>query len=154
MLKALVMRKLAIVFLLLGVVAGVAGAQAFHNFQRARFTNTGLFSVGPDEGVNFHVTLDDRRSGPPTKVLLRIFNVEGVIVARDEAILQPGHSRTLQAQGPGLFRAQAEILEPPFNLSVRRMVVSTVELFDVRSFQIRRFVCKPDDGVGGSRIPD
>src|SRR5687768_8788239 len=85
-----------------GVFAGFAGAQIIEDFT-SRFLNTGLFTVGSGEGVNFHVSLDDRRAGPPARVLLRLFDAKGAVVARQEAVLEPGQSSTLQFRQPGLF---------------------------------------------------
>ncbi len=151
------MRKTLVAFglVLVGVVTGVAGARAVQDFQNARFISTGLFSVAEDEGVNFHVTLDDRRGGPPTVVTLRFFDESGIVVERRQVTLGPNQSSTLQMSKPGRYRAQAEIFEPVLPLSARRVVVSTVEIFDVNDLKQRtRFVCGPGEGVGANRAPD
>jgi hypothetical protein len=115
---------------LAGVVAGVAGAQIVQSFQR-QFLNTGLFSVGPDEIANFHVSLDDARSGPPARVILQLIDETGAVVASTgELVLQAGHSASLRTPGPGLFRAHAEVIETVLQLSARRTSAGTVEVIN------------------------
>jgi hypothetical protein len=152
--KTITTGSVAIGLLLVGALAGIAGAQAYQNLARARYINTGLFSVAPDEGVSFHVTLDDNRAAPPTKVALRLIDQTGAVVVQEEAILRPGQSTTLQSTEPGVYRAQARILDPLRRLSDRRSVLATVELFDASLglTAVRRFVCAPPD-VENDRVP-
>jgi hypothetical protein len=150
---------LAVGMLLVGVLAGVVGAQIVSS---SRFVQTGLFTIGQGEGVAFHVTLDDGRTGSPANVALRLLNQAGQVVARQDSVLEPGQSTTLRFRTPGLYRAFAQAVEPDAPLSARRVVVGTVEIFDLeddlqaRSLSIGkpRFVCSQQDGSGGSRIPD
>ena len=99
--------------------------RSLDNPERAHFLNTGLFTVAPGEGVNFHVALDDRRAGAPTTVLLQLFDQDGAVVARDEVSLQPGQSTTLQIDEPGLYRAHAQVLDPRRRACERRTLVGT-----------------------------
>lgn len=111
--------------------------------------------MAPGEGVRFNVTLDDHHGGAPTRVSLRLFDRNGVAVARKDAVLQPGQSHVLQTFQPGLYRAQAQVVDPGPPVNSRRSVLGTVELFNVNAFTTEtRFVCSFGDNVGGSRIPD
>jgi hypothetical protein len=143
-------RAIAVGCLLVGALAGAAGAQAVEIFSRPHYLNTGLFTVGPFEGANFRVTLDDNASGPPAQVLLQFFDTQGRVVARSEETLAPGQSASLQITQPGVYRAHARILDPDVRLSARRILVGTVEIFDDKLFA-KKYVCM----VGGlGRIPD
>jgi hypothetical protein len=145
-------------FLLVGVLAGSASAQTQDG---ACYINTGLFTVAEDEGASFHVSLDDRRTGAPATVLLRLFNQEGAIAARKDVTLQPGQSTTLRLEAPGLYRAHAQILDPRAPASDRRTVLGTVEIFETVSptstlsaptfrSPVRRMMSAHDDGRGSS----
>jgi hypothetical protein len=99
-------------------------------------------------------------------VLMRLLDSRGVVVARLDAVLEPGQSATLAYRLPGVFRAHAQIVEPDVPLGARRIVVSTIEIFGLGTrtgetqalaldFGIpRRFVCSSDDGAGNGRLPD
>jgi hypothetical protein len=148
--------------LVVGVMAGVVGAQIAGS---SRFVQTGLFTIGQGEGVAFHVTLDDGRAGSPANVALRLFNQAGQVVARQDSVLEPGQSATLRFRTPGVYRAFAQAVEPDAPFSARRLVVGTVEIFDLQNdaqalsldFDLTgrtRFVCSHSDGSGSSRIPD
>jgi hypothetical protein len=137
--------------LLIGVFAGVVGAQVVQGRDRAHYLNTGLFSVGPGEETTFRVTLDDHRTGPPARVSLQLYDQNGAVLLADEVTLQPGESTALQLREPGVFRAHAQVLESPLRLSNRRTVVGTVELFDIKTTDPPRFVCSV---AGQGRIPD
>lgn len=148
------MRKtLAFGLVAIGVLTGAVAMHAFQLTQQARFANSGLFTVGPREGVRFHVALDDAAQGAPLRVILRLLDQGGAVVADDRAMLRPGHSKSLEFREPGLYRAQAEVLDSSGQLSARRVVVSTVELFDVDDLIIKRFVCGAGDVIshGGVR---
>ena len=149
------------------MMAGAAGVHAVQSLERARFLNTGLFTLAAGEAVNFNATLDDHRGGPPAKVLMQLLDAKGAVVARQDVVLEPGQSATLAYRRPGVFRAQAQIIEPDAPLGTRRIVVSTVEIFGLEtqtswwttlersSLAIpRRFVCSSDDGAGNGRLPD
>ena len=152
--------------LLLGVLAGAGGVHALQLLERTSFLNTGLFTVDPGEAVSFRVTLDDGRTGPAAKVLLRFLDQTGVVVARREVVLMPGQSAALDLRQAGVFRAQAQVVEPGGALGTRRVVVGTVEIFPAPTSTTgatalsldlsggRRFVCSVDDGGGNGRIPD
>jgi hypothetical protein len=152
--------------LLVGIMVGAAGVHAVQSLERARFLNTGLFTLAAGEAVNFNATLDDHRGGPPARVLMQLLDVKGAVVARREVSLEPGQSATLAYRQPGVFRAQAQIIEPDAPLGTRRIVVSTVEIFgletqalngETRALSLaipRRFVCSSDDGAGNGRLPD
>jgi hypothetical protein len=142
---------IAVGCLLTGALAGVAGAQVADLVSRPHFLNSGLFTVGPREGADFRVALDDHPAARPTRVGLQFFDHAGAVVASDEVILQPGQSTSLQLREPGVYRAHARILEPNLRLSDRRTVVGTVELFDIDTLLGTKFVCS----IGGlGRIPD
>jgi hypothetical protein len=156
---------MGLALLLVGIVAGAGAAQVLPTLEPDSFLNTGLFSVGQGEGVNFHVSLDDRRTGPPTTVLLRLLDRSGAVVARREATLNPGQSTTLVHREPGLYRAHAEVVEPDGALGARRIVLGTVEIFSfnlndagamalVAASPISRFVCSTNDGGTNGRLPD
>ncbi|MPZ21231.1 MAG: hypothetical protein GEV06_25535 [Luteitalea sp.] len=153
--KIITTRTFAIGLLLVGALGGIAGAQVDRSVTRARYINTGLFSVASDEGVSFHVTLDDHRGAPPAKIALRLIDQTGAVVVQEHAVLQPGQSTTLRSIEPGVYRAQARILDPLRRLSDRRSVVSTVEIFDVNLgfAAVRRFICAPPEVDPGNKIP-
>ena len=120
------MTLMAAGFLVVGVFAQGAAAQIPQDGAQARHINTGLFTVAPGEGVNFHVSLDDRRTAAPATVLLRLFNEAGDVVARKDVMLQSGQSTTLQITEPGQYRAHAQVLEPPSSACERRTFIGTV----------------------------
>ena len=157
--------------LLVGILAGAAGAQVVPNLGTARFLNSGLFNLAADEQVNFNLTLDDARVGPPVRVVLQLFNEKGAVVKRlDVPSLVPGQSAILRHAGPGVFRAHAETFETSTNpLGPRRIVVSTVEILGTSRAGVeagaieaqllsvttpRRFVCSTSDGGSNDRLPD
>ena len=128
--KITTLKLMAAGLLLVGVFAGVGGAQIAPTEERAHFLNTGLFTVAPGEGVNFRVSLDDRRAGAPMTVLLQLFDPDGAVVARDEVSLRPGQSTTLQVVQPGLYRAHAQGFDIPSTaFCKRRTLVAMVEIF-------------------------
>ena len=153
---------IGLALLLVGVVTGAAGAKVIQDRERVDFLGSSLFTVDPGEAVNFNATLDDRRGGPPARVLLRLLDAKGTIVARRDVALEPGESATLVHNLPGVFRAQAQIVEPAIPLGSRRLVMSTIEIYrigDPKSLDLgfateRRFVCSSDDGGSNGRLPD
>ena len=161
--KMMTMRRTTVVglagaLLITGAFAGVLGAQVIDSLLRRSFVNTGLFTVGAGEGVNFHIALDDARTGPPARVLMQLFNQNGAAVAREEVLLAPGQSKTLAYRQPGRYRAHAQIMEPDERLGSRRIVLGTVEIFPLDPglclTSLPRFACSADDGSGNGRIPD
>jgi len=136
--------------LVLGVLAGAAGAQAVPGLQR-RFLNTGLFSVAAGETARFHVTLDDQRGQPPATVVQQLLDENGVQVASRNIVLTPGRSATLETPGPGVFRANAEVIDSLLQTTDRRATVGTVEVSDTIT-GIVRYVCSFDPvGIGGGK---
>jgi hypothetical protein len=129
MTKTTMMKSIAAGFLLAAMFAGVSSAQISDSPERSRYLNTGLFTVAEGEGVNFHVALDDRRTGAPATVLMRLFNQDGAVVARHDIILQAGQSTTLRINQPGLYRAHAEVRDSSSSACERRTVRGTVEIF-------------------------
>ena len=97
---------------------------------------------------------------------MRLLDSKGGVVARQDVSLEPGQSATLAYRLPGVFRAQAQIVEPDAPLGTRRIVVSTIEIFGLgtrtgetqaQALDLgipRRFVCSSDDGAGNGRLPD
>jgi hypothetical protein len=135
---------------LVGVLAGAVGAQVLQIVQR-RYLNTGMFSVAPGEMATFHLTLEDQAGAPPARVVLQLFDQEGAVVARQDATLLAGQSSMLQAPGPGLFRAHAEMVESVSQITQRRTAVGTVEVADTLTGVVRP-VCSFDPiGVPGGR---
>ena len=116
--------------LFVGVLAGAAGAQDAEAILSVRFLNTSLFTVNAHEEAAFHVTLDDRQSGLPARVALRLFDAAGNAVARQDVVLRAGQSTTMRLAGPGPFRAHAQIVDAGLDLTGRRQVVGSVEVID------------------------
>ena len=117
--------------LLVGALAGAAAAQVVEAVLRVQFLNTSLFTLTANQEGAFHVSIDDRRGGLPARVLLRLFDPAGNLVAQDDAILQAGESKTMRFAGPGVFRANAQIVDSsPLDLTARRQVNGSVEVID------------------------
>ena len=150
MLKTVIMKRLPLVLLLVGVFAGVAGAQIFQALQRVQILNTGLFTVPEGGSATFYVSLDDRRDGPATRVALRIFDANGQAKAVNDVILQPGQSSRLTVDEAGLYRAHAEAFDPALGLGARREVVGHVEVVDSLKL-VTHGVCAPGRNIGGGR---
>lgn len=123
--------RMAAGFVLAIVFAGVVAAQTSQPTAAPRSLASGLFTVAHDEGVNFHVTLDDLRTAPPSRVLLRLFDENRLTVARAEVTLRPGQSTTLQAQAPGRYRAHVQVLDLPTSACDRRILLGMLEIFRV-----------------------
>jgi hypothetical protein len=149
--------------LIVGVITGAVGANALQANDRFSILGSGLFTVDPGEMTNFNVSLVDGRGGAPARILLRLFDANGTVVARRDVTLAPGQSATLRYGQPGVLRAQAQIAEPTTTLlGDQRTVLSTVEISgigDPKSLDLnitarRRFVCSSDDGAGSGRLPD
>jgi hypothetical protein len=146
--KKIMMTAMAAGLLLVGVFAGVGGAQIATTQERAHFLNTGLFTVAPGEGVNFRVSLDDRRAGAPMTVLLQLFDPDGAVVARDEVSLRPGQSTTLQVHVPGSYRAHAQGISLPSFQCERRTLVAVVEIFKTLNPAVPDRLMSIDDNRG------
>jgi hypothetical protein len=136
--------------LLTGVLGGAAGAHVVESAQRLAYFNTGIFTLKADDRASFHVSVDDVRSGSPSRVRLQFFTEAGTLAATNDVVLEPGQSTTLWIAGPGLFRAHAEVVESAF-LTARHTVVATVEILNLTTEQ-RGPVCNvPDNGVDAGR---
>jgi hypothetical protein len=155
---------IGLTLLLVGVISGAAGAHAVRRFASPGILGSGLFTVQAGEAVDFNVTLQAERGDPPTRVLLHLLDANGVIVARRDAILEPGKSATLRHRLPGVLRAQAQIVNTVAPVGSTSLLISTIEIFsssDPTSLDPgldatgrRRFVCSSDDPALPGRIPD
>lgn len=139
-------------------MVGAGGAHAVQLLAPPSFLNTGLFTLGKGETALFNVTLDDERGGPSANVIMQLFDPRGVLVARQAAVLAPGQSATLRYDQPGVYRAHAEIVSPNTSFTLRRRLVTTLEIngdpFGGLTFP-RIYVCSSsDDGAGNGRLPD
>jgi hypothetical protein len=147
-------KRSALALFLAGSIASVTGAQILTTTtkqQPAAYCTGGLFTL--TAGVaRFHVSLDDLKSGPPGLVRMRLIDYGGTVVKTDDVWLGPGQSATLELSGSGLYRAQAEWFESVTDLSGRRKVVGTAELFDIGQFRaVVPVICSPPDD--GRTIP-
>ena len=141
--KAAMIKTVAAGFLLVGVLAAAAGAQTSQT-PEPRAIRTGLFTVTQNEQVNFHVLLDDVRTNPASRVLLRLYDQNGAVVARQEVTLRPGQGTTLQHFAPGLYRAFAQVLDRTSSCE-RRTLRGTVEIYHVATDTVR-MQSASDDG--------
>ena len=71
----------------------------------------------------------------------------GAVVARKDVMLQPGGAATLQITEPGLYRAHAQVLEPPSSSCERRAFLGTVEIFRAVTGNSRPPEDKPEPPV-------
>jgi hypothetical protein len=152
------MTTIAVTMLMVGVVTGAAGAYTFQ-LDRTLFNSSGLFTIEANEAVNINALLEEAVGAPSARVLLRLLDTRGAVVARKDVVLEPGQSTTLTSRLPGVFRAQVQVVEPDLPFGKRRRVVNTIEIFDIRPTSLdltsrRRFVCSSDDGAGSGRLPD
>jgi hypothetical protein len=147
-----------VALLVVGITVGAAGAQAVQLLTLPHFLNTGLFTLGKGETALFNVTLDDNRGGPPANVLMELIDPRGVTVVRQTATLGPGQSATLKYDVPGIYRAHAQIVSGPGELSDRRALITSLEILGdpLGGLSIPRvYVCSSsDDGGGPGRLPD
>jgi hypothetical protein len=139
--------RAAVVLLLVGAAAGVAGAQVASALMPAQFIASGLFNLREGETAEFNVSLDDRASAPDSTVTMRLYDTAGTVVARRTVTLAPGQSATLRHRVAGRYRAQAEVADPSGAFSTRRVVASTVEISRVDDLFFSRFVCGPGDNI-------
>jgi hypothetical protein len=123
--------------LLVGVLAGAAGAQIAEAMFSVRYIHAPLFSVNAYQEAAFHVTLHDRPSGLPARVALQLFDAAGNAVAREDVVLRGGQSATMRVPGPGPFSARAQIVDSNLDLTGRRQVVGSVEVIDTLTGIIR-----------------
>lgn len=145
--KITILKSMTAGLLLVGVFAGVGGAQTAPTQRRAHYLNTGLFTVAPGEGVNFRVSLDDRPAGAPMTVLLQLFDTDGRVVAGDRVSLQPGQSTTRGFDVPGSYRAHAQGISLSCLQGERRTLVGTVEIFKMVNPSVPvRVMLLADDG--------
>ncbi len=146
--------------LVLGIVIGAGGVQAWQLLAPPTFLNTGLFTLGSGETALFNVTLDDERDAPSANVMMQLFDPRGAVVARQAVVLAAGQSATLKHDVPGVYRAHAEIVSPNTIFTRRRRLVTTLEILAhsdslTSGCAPRLFVCSSsDDGAGNGRLPD
>ena len=147
--------------LVLGIVLGAGGVQAWQLLAPPTFLNTGLFTLGRSETALFNVTLDDVRGAPSANVVMQFFDPNGALVARQAVVLAAGQSATLKYDVPGVYRAHAEIVSPNTIFTSRRRLITTLEILSGDSLTgltgcaPRLFVCSSsDDGAGNGRLPD
>jgi hypothetical protein len=147
-----------VALLVVGIVTGVAGAQAVQLLQPSTFLNTGLFTLGKGEVALYNVSLDENRGGPAANVVMQLIDPKGVTVVRQLATLAPGQSATLRYDVPGVYRAHAEIVSGTGTLSDRRRLITSLEILGdpFGGLTIPRvYVCSSsDDGGGNGRLPD
>lgn len=147
MLTTTAVKSIAAGLVMAGVAAGAVGAQVLLLDQGVQYLNCGPGTVGPNEHLRFHVSLDDNRPAEATRVRQLIFDPQGNVVARKDVALPAGHTSTLQlvpgAAGP--YRAHADVLDTTFSLTDRRSYSATVEAIDQLTGAIRT-VCSVDQG--------
>ena len=111
---------IGLALLLVGVIAGAAGANAVQSLERARFLVSGLFTLDPGEVGELQRRPSRTDAAAPGQVLLHLLDAKGAVVARRDVTLEPGQSATLALQPARFFRAQAQIVEPDMPLGSRR----------------------------------
>jgi hypothetical protein len=137
--------------LLLGLGGGAATAQVVGDALSVRNLNSGLFSLDGTDTAAFHVTLDEARGASGGRVLMQFLDEWGTVVARKDVTLQAGQSASLRTEGPGLFRAHAQLVDAGLQITSRRAVVGAVEVLDLTTEQ-RGPVCSFDEwGLPGGR---
>jgi hypothetical protein len=137
----------AVTCLVVGIFAGVAGAQII----QYKIANSGLATVNDHETIKFHFTLEDLAGTPPAIVSMQLLNENGAVVANKIVTLNAGQSATLESPGPGLRRAHADIIDSVPQVTARRTGVGSVEVIDNITAVVHP-VCSFDPvGVGGGR---
>ena len=123
------MALMAAGFLVVGVFAQGAAAQIAQDGAPARYINTGLFTVAPGEGVNFHVSLDDRRE-PLRRQCSCGCSIRTVrwSHARTSCSSQGSRRRSRLPNRVSTGRTP-QVLEPPASSCERRTFIGTVEIF-------------------------
>ena len=154
MFTIIAIKRGVLALLMTGSIVSVAGAQILTTATKqepAAYCTGGLLTLTAGV-VKFHVSLDDLKSGPLGFVRMRLIDYDGTVVKTEDVWLRPGQSATLELSGSGLYRAQAELFESVTDLSVRRRVVGTAELFDIDHFRaVVPVICSPPDY--GRNIP-
>ena len=137
----------AVTCLLVGIFAGVGGAQIL----QYKIANSGLATVKDNETIKFHFTLDDVTGTPPAVVSMQLLNENGGVVANKVVTLNPGQSSTLESTSPGLRRAHADVIDSVPQITARRTGVGSVEIHNSLTTETR-FICSFDPkGAGGGR---
>ena len=137
----------AVTCLLVGIFAGVGGAQVI----QYKIANSGLATVNDSETMKFHFTLEDAAGTPPAVVQMQLLNENGAVVASKIVTLNPGQSATLESASPGLRRAHADVVDSVPQITDRRTGVGSVEIHNSLTTETR-FVCSFDPkGAGGGR---
>jgi hypothetical protein len=120
-------RLAAVGCLVLGVLVAVARAQNVQEWQ----VTTALFSVQAQEVALVNVSLLDQRGAPQARFVLRLFDENGVVVARREEMLEAGKSFSIRYTGPRLVRAVLDMTETTtLLLSAKRRPGLGVDLND------------------------
>ena len=98
--------------LLVGMLAGAAGVHAVQSLRTpASFLNSGLFTLAAGEAGELQCDTRRPPRRPTGQVLMQLLDAKGAVVARQDT----SWARTVRHSSirrPGVFRAQAEILEP------------------------------------------
>jgi len=137
----------AVTCLLVGIFAGVGGAQIL----QYKIANSGLATVKDSETIQFHFTLDDAAGTPPAVVSMQLLNETGAVVASKVVTLNPGQSSTLESTSKGLRRAHADVIDSVPQITTRRTGIGSVEIHNSLTSETR-FVCSFDPkGAGGGR---
>jgi hypothetical protein len=130
MFTSIALKRVALVLVLGAAVVAAAEAQTIPpNFRRATYCAGGMFTL--TGGIaTFHVALDDNPSEPSVFVVLRFIDQKGTVVKATGVSIGPGGSASLQYQGTGLYRVQAETFESAGSayFSDRRNVVTSLEI--------------------------
>jgi hypothetical protein len=129
------------------VLAGATGTQKAQPLERTTVA-TPLFTVGPEEVVYFRVSLPGERGGPQARVLLRLLDEDGAVVARDQAIVPSGGSASIRWQGPVLVRAHA-LFESASPLNGSQSPVGAAEI--VLNTTVTRYIPSHNLPIPGGR---
>jgi len=149
MFKTIAMTGGALALLLAPRFVGAAEAQTVPPDSRAAaYCTGGLFRLSGGT-ARFHVTLDDNSTEPSAFALMRFISQNGTVVKARTVSLGPGGSATLEYQGSGLFRVQAETFESRINInfSGRRNFQGSLEvpvtILDLASNDVARLIGPP-----------
>jgi hypothetical protein len=154
MLTTSFIKRTAITVTLAAVAAGFAGVRVYSQIEEARFIETGAFTVGNGEHVQFHVSLIGRGESDSADVVLRLFDADGDVLAEKRATLKDGASATLRYRNARrqriLVRGEAEILDPLLLVGRQRGATASIEVIDELSGNIRP-VCAPSENLPAGR---
>ena len=112
--------------LLVGVIAGAAGAHAVQSLERAVSWLRTVYA-GPRRSGELQRHPRRRRGGPPARVLMRLLDAKGAVVARRDVTLEPGsRPRSLR---PARCLSRAGTNHRAGHAAWKQDVVSTIEIF-------------------------